>query len=204
MTAPTSQDTAISSRLDALANEAEGDAVTLEWIMGQLHERAFGLFLLVLALPCCIPFLYGVPQVVSLPLMFVAAQIVIGRKTPWLPGKLAARSVPTESLRNLSARAGPWLRRIEWFSRPRLGVLTRPPIDRIVGLALVLFSGSILLPLPLTNTVPGFAVVVVAMGLLQRDGVLVILGSILGTAWIASLVFAGASLVTLIKGWLGL
>jgi hypothetical protein len=42
------------------------------------------------------------------------------------------------------------------------------------------------------------------MGLLQRDGILVILGAVLGTAWIASLLFAGATLVSLIRAWLGL
>ncbi|MEO1239984.1 MAG: exopolysaccharide biosynthesis protein, partial [Pseudomonadota bacterium] len=104
----------------------------------------------------------------------------------------------------LATRSGPWLRRIEAISRPRLSALTRAPADRIVGAALVLFSASILVPLPGTNTVPGFAVVVVAMGLLQRDGVLVVLGGALGTAWIATLVFAGATLASLIKGWLGL
>ncbi|MEL7459631.1 MAG: exopolysaccharide biosynthesis protein [Pseudomonadota bacterium] len=228
MTAPPSPAMAISARLDALAAEAAGAAqdrgqhaaqdrgedtsqdtgqagsVTLSWILDQLHERAFGLFLLVLALPCCIPFLYGIPQIVSLPLMFVAAQILLGRKTPWLPGKLGARQVSTDALAGLARRAGPWLRRIEAISHPRLTALTRAPADRFVGAALVLFSASILVPLPGTNTVPGFAVVVVAMGLLQRDGVLVILGALLGTAWIATLIFAGATLASLIKGWLGL
>lgn len=198
-----SADAAISQRLTALAEDAPGEAVTLGWILDQLSERAFGLFLLILALPCCIPFLYGVPQVVSLPLMFVSAQIVAGRRSPWLPAKLSAREVAKSSLSDLAARAGPWLRRIEALSKPRMGALTRPPLDRIVGLALVLFSASIMVPLPGTNTVPGFAVALVAMGLLQRDGLLVIVGSVLGTAWIATLVFAGASLFSLIKGWIG-
>lgn len=204
MTPQPSPDLAISGQLDALARGASGDQVSLDWILTQLQDRAFGLFLLVLALPCCIPFLYGVPQVVSLPLMFVAAQIAIGRKSPWLPQRLGARTVSTQSLQNLSDRAGPWLKRIEALSHPRLGALTRPPMDRIVGVALVIFSASILTPLPLTNTVPGFAVVIVAMGLLQRDGFLVIAGSILGTAWIASLVFAGASLISVIRTWVGI
>ena len=204
MTETSSQDAAISQRLTLLANEAGGEAVSLDWIMQRLHERAFGLFLLVLALPCSIPFLYGVPQVVALPLMFVSGQILIGRSTPWLPARLAARTVTAEALTNLAARAGPWLRRIELFSRPRLGTLTRPPADRFVGLCLVLFSASILVPLPATNTVPGFAVVLVSMGLLQRDGILVILGAFLGTAWIASLIFAGATLINLIRGWFGI
>ena len=195
---------AISARLTHLAEAAPSDKVTLAWILDQLRERAFGLFLLILALPCCIPFLYGVPQVVALPLMFIAAQVVLGRSAPWLPAKLAAREVSRESLEGLASRAGPWLRRIEALSRPRLVALTRAPLDRVVGVALVLFSASILVPLPATNTVPGFAVVVVAMGILQRDGILVIMGSILGTAWIASLIFAGATLVSLLRSWLGI
>ncbi len=198
------QDMAISERLDQLAANAPTDTVTLSWVLDDLNERAFGLFLLFLALPCCIPFLYGVPQIVALPMMFVSVQILFGRRSPWLPEKLGARTVSKDSLTGLAERAGPWLRRIEALSRPRLTALTRAPADRIVGLALMLFSASILVPLPGTNTVPGFAVVIVSMGLLQRDGALVILGSIIGTLWIGTLIFAGASLASLIKAWLGL
>ena len=203
MTPVDSKEMATSDRLDQLAAEAPGESVTLDWVLDQLHERAFGLFLLILALPCCIPFLYGVPQVVALPLMFVSAQILLGRRVPWLPAKLGAREVTASSLASLSKRARPWLTRIEAVSRPRLSALTHAPLDRIVGLALVMFSASILVPLPGTNTVPGFAVVLVAMGLLQRDGILTLIGGILGTAWIATLLFAGATLASLIKGWLG-
>ncbi|QXT38502.1 exopolysaccharide biosynthesis protein [Gymnodinialimonas ceratoperidinii] len=209
MTAQSNDALAISQRLSQLAEEARavaarGETVTLDWVMAQIHERAFGLFLLVLALPCCIPFLYGIPQIVALPLMFISAQILLGRKSPWLPERLGRRVIPAEALTNLSLRAGPWLRRIEAISRPRLIALTRTPLDQIVGLALVLFSASILVPLPATNTVPGIAVVAISMGLLQRDGILVVLGMLLGTAWIASLIFAGATLISLIRGWLGI
>ncbi|GGC02593.1 hypothetical protein GCM10011363_18970 [Marivita lacus] len=203
MTAVPAEDMAISERLDALAAEAGTGTVTLGWVLEQLNERAFGLFLLVLALPCCIPFLYGIPQVVALPLMLISVQILLGRRIPWLPKRLAARTVSSTDLHSLAQRAGPWLRRIETISRPRLGLLTRAPVDQVVGAALVLFSASILVPLPGTNTVPGIGVVAIAMGLLQRDGILVILGMILGTAWIATLLIAGATLASLIKTWIG-
>lgn len=204
MDAQSHEEMSISRRLFTLADEAEGDTVTLDWILTQLHERAFGLFLLVLALPCCIPFLYGIPQIVALPLMFVSAQILLGRTSPWLPERLGAREVSKTGLHGLANRAKPWLERIEALSRPRLQILTRPPVDRIVGVALVLFSASILVPLPATNTVPGFAVVIVSMGFLQRDGILVLVGSVIGTAWIATLIFAGTTLASLMKGWLAL
>lgn len=188
-----------SDRLDQLAADAPGETVTLGWVLDSLEDRAFGLFLLILALPCCIPFLYGIPQIVSLPLLFVAGQMVVGRRTPWLPERLRSRQVSKSSLEDLARRAGPWLRRIERFSRPRLGVLTRAPMDRVVGLALVLFSASILVPLPSTNTVPGIAVTLAAMGLLQRDGILVSLGAILGTVWIGALVFFGVTIISYLK-----
>ena len=204
MDAQSLEEMPISRRLFELAEDAETEVVTLDWILAQLHERAFGLFLLVLALPCCIPFLYGIPQIVALPLMFVSAQILIGRTSPWLPSRLGAREVSKSALQNLAERAKPWLERVEALSKPRLAMLTRPPVDRVIGVALVIFSASILVPLPGTNTVPGFAVVLISMGFLQRDGVLVLVGSALGTVWIATLIFAGATLASLVKGWLGL
>jgi hypothetical protein len=193
----------ISQRLGRLVTEAEGDTVTLAWVLGHLHERAFGLFLLVLALPCCIPFLYGVPQIVALPLLFIAAQMVLGRSSPWLPRKLGSRQVSTASLAALTRRSDPWLRRIEAVSRPRFAALTRRPLDQLVGLALLAFSASILVPLPGTNTVPAVGVAITAIGLLQRDGILVGLGMIIGAVWIATLLVAGATAASLILAWIG-
>jgi hypothetical protein len=193
----------ISQRLGRLVTEAEGDTVTLAWVLGHLHERAFGLFLLVLALPCCIPFLYGVPQIVALPLLFIAAQMVLGRSSPWLPRKLGSRQVSTASLAALARRSDPWLRRVEAVSRPRFAALTRRPLDQLVGLALLAFSASILVPLPGTNTVPAVGVAITAIGLLQRDGILVGLGMIIGAVWIATLLVAGATAASLILAWIG-
>lgn len=193
----------ISQRLGRLVADAEGDAITLGWVLDQLHERAFGLFLLILALPCCIPFLYGVPQIVALPLVFIAGQIVVGRNMPWLPRKLGERQIATASLAALARRADPWLKRVEAVSRPRLAVLTRRPLDQLVGLGLLVFSAAILVPVPGTNTVPGIAVAIVAIGLLQRDGILVVLGMILGLAWIGTLLIAGATMFSLISAWIG-
>lgn len=203
MTVSSNPDLAISQQLDQLAKDAPSDTVTLDWVMTRLHERAFGVFLLILALPCCIPFLYGIPQVVALPLMFVSTQILLGRTSPWLPTKLGARTISKDGLQSLADRAGPWLRKTEGVSHPRIAALSRPPLDRLIGLALVVFSASILVPLPGTNSVPGVAVVIIAMGLLQRDGLLILLGMVTGTVWIGTLIFAGATLFGLLRGWFG-
>jgi len=72
--------------------------------------------------------------------------------------------------------------------------------ERVIGLFLVFFCASILVPLPSTNTVPGIGVAIVAFGLMARDGILVILGSIIGTAWIITLLALVALGVRTITG----
>lgn len=189
-----------SERLEHIVATAPGETITLGALLGDLRERAFGVFILVLALPCCIPFLYVIPQIVAVPLLFVTAQLVMGRSTPWLPERFQQREIRIAHLADLTRRAGRYLRFFERVSRPRLSFITRAPVDRLVGLFLLCFCVSILLPLPSTNTAPGIAVAIVALGFLERDGVLVTLGVILGALWIGFLIFAGATIVSFFLG----
>lgn len=177
--------------LEAMAERAPEDGYTLREILDQLDESAFGAGLFFLALPCCIPFLYGVPQIVSLPMMALAGQMAAGRDQPWMPDKFSQRKIDRTGLVQMARGGRKWLGWIETFSRPRLTVITGKRSERIVGLCLSLFSASILLPLPMTNTVPGFGVALASFGLINRDGLLVLLGLLLGFAWVAGLVVLG-------------
>jgi hypothetical protein len=189
-------------RMAMIMDEAPAEGLTLGDILASLKERAFGFFLLLLALPCCLPFIYGLPQVVSLPMLFVSAQLVFGRSAPWLPASLSDRLVTRRQLDKVLTTSGPAFRLLERFVRPRLLALSTRPLDRLVGASLTLFSLSILLPVPLTNTVPGIAVAIAAVGLIERDGLLVLAGLVVGFAWIALLSLGGAHLFFLLLGYL--
>lgn len=192
--------------IEAMADGAPEGGYTLREILDRLDESAFGAGLFLLALPCCIPFLYGVPQVVALPMMALAVQMVMGRDQPWLPGKLAVRNIDKAGLVGMAKGGRKWLGWVELFSKPRLSFLTGPRSERIVGALLVFFCASILVPLPMTNTVPGFAVALAAFGLINRDGLLVVLGCILGFVWVSSLLVLGPAAVLtaihFVKGWM--
>lgn len=177
--------------LEAMAERAPESGFTLREILDQLDESAFGAGLFFLALPCCIPFLYGVPQIVSLPMMALAGQMAAGRKQPWMPDKFSQRKIDRKGLMQMAKGGRKWLGWIEAFTKPRLTGITGKRSERIVGLFLCLFSASILVPLPMTNTVPGFGVALASFGLINKDGILVILGLLLGFAWIFGLVVVG-------------
>jgi hypothetical protein len=170
-----------------LADRTQDERIYLGDLLDILRDRAFGIVLVILALPCALPFLYGVPQVISLPMLFVTVQVALGRRTLWLPDALRRRSFSRAGFSDMVRRGLPLLRRLERLSHPRLMWLARSPFDRLIGVFLVLFSISIAVPLPLTNTTPGIAVAIVSIGFIERDGVLVLGGTVLGTAWIAFL-----------------
>ena len=187
--------------VEHLADKAPDEGLTLKEIIHQLGDRAFGAALFVLALPCAIPFLWGVPQIVSVPMMVLALQMAIGRHEPWLPEKLAQRVMGKEDLTKLSRFARKYFGWAERLSHPRLTFLTGNVMDRVVGVILVVFCASILTPLPGTNTAPGIAVAIVAFGQMEEDGVLISGGIVLGAAWISLLLMGGT---TLIKSLLGM
>lgn len=177
--------------IEALAAEAPADGLTLGEINARLGERAFGALLFALALPCCIPFLYLVPQIVSLPMAALAAQMAAGRDRPWLPARFADRRIDRAGLERMARGARRFFGWAERFARPRMRALTGPKAERVVGAFLTVFCLSILVPLPSTNTVPGMAVAAVSFGLMEEDGLLTLGGLVLGVLWIGALI-AGA------------
>lgn len=175
--------------LEAMADEAGREGLTLHAIMDRLDERAFGAALFLLALPCAIPFLYLVPQIVALPMMVLTLQMLAGRKEPWLPEKFGGRQIDKAGLERMSGFGRKWFGWLERVTCPRLIWLTGHAAERLVAIFLTVFCASILLPLPLTNTAPGIAVAIACFGLMSRDGLLVLLGLVVGTIWVSALIF---------------
>ena len=135
----------------------------------------------------------------------IAVQMVMGRNEPWLPEKFAARRIDKAGLERISRSGRKFFGWAEKIARPRLTFLVHSAAERFIGVFLCLFCGSILLPLPLTNTQPGFAVALVSFGLMARDGAMMIAGLVLGVSWIGMLLILGpVALKELIKGALAM
>ncbi len=189
-------------RLEVMSASAPDSGLSLSEIRAVLGEGTFGAMMVILALPVSIPFLYGVPQIVSVPMLALAAQMMIGRGEPWLPRRLALRRFSKPGLVRTAQIARKWFGWIEVLARPRLMFLTWRFSQQVIGACLCMFCACILIPLPLTNTVPGIAVAVIGFGLVARDGLLIIPGLILGLAWVAGLIFLGEALVDFIASLL--
>jgi hypothetical protein len=178
---------------DALSTHT-GETVTIREVIDDLGDRAFGLLLLLFALPNCIPAPPAVGSILGHPLIFFGIQMLRGQR-PWLPGFIANRRVKRADLMRIVDLATPRLRWLERIVRPRLPWAVSSFAERIIGLHVVLLAASIALPVPLTNFVPAIGTAVMALGLIERDGRAVLAGAFVGTC---GLILTTTVMVTLI------
>ena len=116
----------------------------------------------------------------GLAIAFCGMRLGIGRGF-WMPDFVLRREVPSDVLRKLLEGAAAFYRKMERFVRPRMHFLQRwPGMLNLLGFMIMI--GGILLslpippPFPFTNTIPGFAVIFMARGLMERDGVCILIG----------------------------
>jgi hypothetical protein len=174
-----------SRLLESLVAQVPDGPVDLEWLLGHLEKRAFGLLLLLLGLLVIVP---GVATVATLALLFPAVEMMLGRSAPSFPHALSKRPLDFKRFKTFTRCIRPLLQAIESVSRPRWNA-HRDVADRLVGFAVFLLALLAGWPLPLVNVLPGIVVVLIAIAYLQDDGLLLFVAgtaailTILGLAW---------------------
>ncbi len=170
-----------SQILLALASQP-GERLTVREIMAVLQDRAFALLIVLLGLPNCLPMPPPIPLVCGLLLALVAIQIVFGREAPWLPSQLMNRSMARSDVERAVGRAVPTFRRLERISRPRMAFLDTPLAMRLMGAVVLVLSLGLLFAPPFVGQIPlGLAVCLVGLGLVERDGLVVLGGLVIGS-----------------------
>jgi hypothetical protein len=169
-----------------LARASGPDGLSLGEVVDRMDERAFGLLILILAIPCLVPALYGVPQIIGVPILILAGQLVVGRKEPWLPDGILRRRIGKAWLDRMADFAAKRMGWVERLSKPRLTGFVHGMGDQVAGVFMIIATLTIVLPM--TNTVPSLALALLAAGLLQRDGLFVLAGAAVSTAWAGFLV----------------
>jgi hypothetical protein len=169
-----------SEILVALAAQP-GERLSVRDIMAVLKDRAFALLIVLLGLPNCLPMPPPIPLICGLLLTLVAVQIALGRPSPWLPQRLLVRSIARTDVEKAVSKAAPAFRRLERFSKPRMMFLDTPVALRVVGLVLLVMALGLLFAPPFIGQIPlGIAVCLVGLGLVERDGLVMIGGFVIG------------------------
>jgi hypothetical protein len=165
----------LSQMLTDAAQQSSGDYITIAQLIAGIKTQALALLLIMFALPNILPSPPGTTTIFGAPLVLLTLQMALGREV-WLPRLVLDRALPRAALMAILAKAQPHFARVERLLRPRLLVLTAPISQRGLGVMMVVLSVLIMLPIPLANTGPAIAITLVAIGLIERDGLFILAG----------------------------
>ena len=191
-----------SEVLDKLAKEP-GEQLSVATIFASLGDKAFALLVVILGVPNCIPMPPPIPLLCGFLLIGVALQIGFGRKSPWAPRFVLTRSVAQRDVQQAVARVQPYVLKMERFSRPRLQWIAPGVASILIALLLATLSLGIITAAPFIGQIPwGLAVCLMGLGLVERDGVLLIasiVAALIGASLSAGFVYA---IFVAVKSWI--
>lgn len=210
---PNAEKTLLQKLEDVIQRLPAEETIDLGRVLTLLEREGFLLFCVFLTLPFMVPVsIPGVSTVFGLVILLIGLAITFNINPP-LPRKLLTRRFPTATLRLSLTKGIAWVHRIERFSRPRWLALTHgPTLNRFNGSMLVLAAVLLMAPfglIPFSNTLPGLAILFLSIGMLQRDGIYVLIGlatNLLTIAYFTFLLLGGTVLLQklwdMIKHWL--
>lgn len=169
----------LSDILAAIAADSSRARISMADLFSILSHRAFGALMLIFAAPNIFPTPPGLSSILAAPLIVLTVQLALSRPVPWLPNLLSNRSISRAEFAPLLEKVLPWLVRAEKLLKPRLGFLTRPPLEQGIALVCLLLAVILFLPIPLGNMLPAISICLFSLAILERDGLAAILAAVI-------------------------
>ena len=181
MTAEPSSSRLFSEILEDLA-EGPDDRLTLAEMIAAFGDRALCAVMVLIGLISILPWPPGSKAVFSVPLVILGLETALQRQIPIMPRWLLRQSLSRRSFAIGLARLIKGVRALEGLSRPRWPAVTSPVMRSVIGLICVALAIMLALPIPFGDLLPAITIIVLAFGLMQRDGLVVGLGLLGATA----------------------
>ena len=178
-------------RLFRVAGErTDADDVAIGDVVEKLGDRSFGWVLLFFSVLSLLP-IPGGGMFTAIPLFWVLGQMALGYPRIRLPDFVTRYRVNRRTWQRLVLRMAPVIRPVERLLQPRMEHLFNGRNERALGAFQFLTTFALFLPVPLSGFVPAAALVVTGLGMVERDGKVVLLGVALGFVSIIVTVVVG-------------
>ena len=180
-----------------IADESQ-EVLTVEQLVKALGPTSFGTSLMVFSIPEVLPIpLPGMTMAMVIPTGIISSQLIRGKREIRLPNALLKRSIPRKAFAAAVRAILPFLERAERGTRARWRWASNPVAKRFLGLFILVMAAVIALPIPFTNMPAAISIFIIALGMVERDGVLISLGILLGLATVAMIGALGLGILSL-------
>lgn len=158
-------------------------------------EKSFALIFILLLAPSALPVpTGGITTVFEAMAILIAAQMLVGRRSLWLPKRWRGLTVNKFMRTHMLPKLIGLIRWFERYSRPRASYMLDSAVGiRLFGLTVIIFSLAALVSPPFSglDTLPSLAVVVVSLAVMLEDFLLYLFGLLVGTAGITLMLVIG-------------
>ena len=179
----------LGAQIEGMIARMPPDHVTLGELLDLFGDEGLLLLCILLTLVFLIPVsIPGVSTVFGAAILLVGVSRLLSRQL-WLPSRVRDRRLPSDRLRPGLTGGLRWVQRMERLSRPhRLPALVDGRTQDVVNnLAFILAALLLMAPfgfVPFSNTLPALALILLAVGIMQKDGGSILLGYLANLATI--------------------
>lgn len=183
----------LTDTLDKIHEDIDGKKIKVTDIVEALEHRGFGPLILAASLMTILPTggIPGVPTVTGLLIILISAQLLFGKKKPWVPSKLREMAIKKEKFENARDTIRPYTKKIDKLIKPRYTTIVENGANRVIAALSIILAISMpfLEIIPFAAFVPAFAIGLMAIGLSAKDGVFVMIGCAVALIGIPACVF---------------
>lgn len=162
-----------------VAAQNQAEHITVGQLLEALKDRSFGVIIILFALPNAI---VPIAWVLGTPILLFAVQLVLGWQKPWLPQFMSRQQIGRDTFNKIADYVVRYLRIMERYLKPRWNFLTTDAAERLIGLWMTFLVLVLLVPVPFGNALPAFGISIIAAGLIEKDGLAILVGSLIGLA----------------------
>lgn len=156
------------------------DNIKIGVLLKSIETGGFALLIFIFALLLVIPTPPPVATIAGVIIMFFSFQMAIGLNEVWLPKFMTQKSIQRKTLALIVEKSSVHLYKLERFTRRRLTFMNSVVAERIIGIIIFILAAITLTPIIFANSVPGMAIILISFGLLNKDGLIVIIGFAIG------------------------
>ena len=166
-----------SQDLEFLLKQLASQPLTIQAILATTSERGFSLIIGLLVLPFLLPMPPGLGSILGFGCFLLAMQMALGRRSPWLPQKIAQYQFPHSFILQLLLKLKGVTRVLEKITRPRLVKVAESLYAwRVNGFCMAWLAVLLALPIPFTNPIPSAGILLLAVATMEADGLLMCIG----------------------------
>jgi hypothetical protein len=169
----------LEKKVRLLRLRASHRILSIRDILEVLSGSGKAVLLIVLSLPFCQPLqIPGFSTPFGIAIAFCGVRMAFGKRI-WLPKRILEKRIHRHTLKKITGKILRILKKIKPWIHSRLSGLCDYPGHQLINGLIIAVSGTLLalpLPIPLSNLAAAWSIFLIALGIIEEDGVCVLIG----------------------------